>query len=209
MTARIPIVSRPGLESPYPIAIAIAAGVGFVWVLNLGLQVVGASQWQYPGRSCRPLVGRVQRSGATGVFLGGYLEDGSALFKALRASLPTEVRMRTPDGFNGSDLVAEIGSSAEGMTMSLPGRTISALPPAGRKFVSEFGASLIARAQTDTPYGAQATQLMLDAIARSDGTRASVAHQLLTAKVSNGILGNVRTAKLCPGRGNVGGLRGA
>ena len=31
---------------------------------------------------------------------------------------------------------------------------------------------------------------MLDAIARSDGTRASVTHELLTAKVSNGILGN-------------------
>ena len=32
VTTRIPIVSRPGLESPYPIA--IAAGAGFVWVLN-------------------------------------------------------------------------------------------------------------------------------------------------------------------------------
>jgi len=157
---------------------------------RLGLHVVGASHWQDPSRSYRSLVGRVQRSGATGVFLGGYLEDGSALFKALRAGLPTEVRMLTPDGFNGSGLVAELGSSAEGMTMSLPGKRLSALPPAGRKFVSEFGASLIAPAQTDTPYAAQATQLMLDAIARSDGTRASVTHELLTAKVSNGILGN-------------------
>ena len=59
-----------------------------------------------------------------------------------------------------------------------------------------------------TPDGFNGSDLMLDAIARSDGTRASVAHQLLTAKVSNGILGNVRTAKLCPGRGNVEGLRG-
>ena len=157
---------------------------------RLGLQVVGESQWQDPSRSYRSLVGKIQRSGATGVFLGGYLEDGSALFKALRAGLPTEVRMLTPDGFNGSDLVSELRSSAEGMTMSLPGTPISALPPAGRKFVSEFGASLIAPAQTDTPYAAEATQLMLDAIARSDGTRASVTHQLLTAKVSNGILGN-------------------
>jgi DNA-binding SARP family transcriptional activator/ABC-type branched-subunit amino acid transport system substrate-binding protein/DNA-binding beta-propeller fold protein YncE len=157
---------------------------------RLGLHVVGASHWQYPARSYRSLVRRVQRSGATGVFLGGYLEDGSALFKALRDSLPTEVRMLTPDGFNGSDLVAELGSSAEGMTLSLPGRPISALPPAGRKFVSEFGASLTVPAQTDTAYAAQATQLMLDAIARSNGTRASVTHQLLTAKVTNEILGN-------------------
>lgn len=156
---------------------------------RLGLHVVGASHWQYPARSYRAVVGRVQRSGASGVFLGGYLADGSALFKALRAGLPT-ARMLTPDGFSGSDLVAELGSSAEGMTVSIAGRPISALPPAGRKFVSEFGASLIAPAQTYTPYAAQATELILDAIARSNGTRASVAHELLTAKVSDGILGN-------------------
>ncbi len=157
---------------------------------RLGLQVVGTSQWQDPNRSYRSLVDRVQRSGATGVFLGGYLEDGRALFKALHAGLPTGVKMLTPDGFNGSDLLAELGSSAQGMTISLPGRPISALPLAGRKFISDFGASLIAPAQTDTPYAAQATQLILDAIARSDGTRASVTHHLLTAKMSNGILGN-------------------
>jgi DNA-binding SARP family transcriptional activator/ABC-type branched-subunit amino acid transport system substrate-binding protein len=162
---------------------------------RLGLQVVGASRWQFPSRSYRSLVGEVRRSGATGVFLGGYLVDGSDLFKAMRAGLPAEVRMLTPDGFNGSGLLAELGSSAEGMTMSLPGPAISDLPPVGRKFVSGFRASLIAPALTDTPYAAQAAQLMVDAIARSNGTRASVAHQLLTAQVSNGILGNSRSPR--------------
>ena len=166
----------------------------------LGLRIAGAAHWYHAtpagpmtspiAASYRPLVGRVRRSGATAVFLGGYAVDGAPVLQALRAGLPARVKILTPDGFNAPDLAGDLGSSAEGMTMSLPGPPISRLPPAGRKFVSEFGASLVAPAQTDTPYAAQATQLMLDAIARSDGTRASVAHQLLTAKVSNGILGN-------------------
>jgi branched-chain amino acid transport system substrate-binding protein len=107
-----------------------------------------------------------------------------------RAGLPARVKILTPDGFNSAGLVSEAGSSAELMTISVPGAPIAKLPPAGRRFVSAFRASLIAPAQTYTVYAAQAAQLMLDAIARSDGTRASVTHQLLTAKVSNGILGN-------------------
>ncbi|MFL5828781.1 MAG: glutaminyl-peptide cyclotransferase [Solirubrobacteraceae bacterium] len=157
---------------------------------RLGLRVVGASHWRYPSRSYRSLVGNVQRSGATGVFLGGYLEDGNALLKALRATLHSRVRVLAPDGFTARDVGAVAGSSAEGMTISIPGAPIAALPATGRKFLSEFGVSLIGPAQTDTVYAAQATQVMLEAIARSDGTRASVTHELLTAKVSDGIVGN-------------------
>jgi ABC-type branched-subunit amino acid transport system substrate-binding protein len=72
----------------------------------------------------------------------------------------------------------------------VPGRPITALPAAGRRFVSQFSTSLIAPAQTYSVYAAQATQLTLGAIARSDGTRASVTRKLLTAKVHNEILGN-------------------
>ena len=167
---------------------------------KLGLRIAGAAHWYHPtptgpmtspiAASYRPLVGRVRRSGASAVFLGGYALDGAPVVQALRAGLPARVKILTPDGFNASDLAGDLGSSAEGMTISVPGAPITALPATGRKFVSEFGASLTAPAQTDSAYAAQATQLMLDAIARSDGTRASVAHQLLTAKVSNGILGN-------------------
>jgi branched-chain amino acid transport system substrate-binding protein len=124
------------------------------------------------------------------VFLGGYLLDGGALMlQALRAGLPARVKILTPDSFSAG-LSAAAGSSAEGTTISVPGIPITALPAAGRRFLTQFSTSLIDPAQTYTVYAAQATQLMLDAIARSDGTRASVSHELLTAKVHNGILGN-------------------
>ena len=40
------------------------------------------------------------------------------------------------------------------------------------------------------PAAAQATDVLLTAIARSDGTRASVIHQLFRVHVKNGILGS-------------------
>ena len=43
-----------------------------------------------------------------------------------------------------------------------------------------------------TLQAAQATELVLDAIARSDGTRASVLEELRGAEVKNGILGDFR-----------------
>jgi len=41
-----------------------------------------------------------------------------------------------------------------------------------------------------TPEAAQATEVLLDAIGRSDGTRASVVDELFATKVENGILGS-------------------
>jgi ABC-type branched-subunit amino acid transport system substrate-binding protein len=41
-------------------------------------------------------------------------------------------------------------------------------------------------------YAAEAAEVMLDAIARSDGTRASVTRELMTTRVQNGFLGSFR-----------------
>ena len=41
-------------------------------------------------------------------------------------------------------------------------------------------------------YGAQAAEILLDAIARSDGTRASVTREVFRARVEDGILGDIR-----------------
>ena len=41
-------------------------------------------------------------------------------------------------------------------------------------------------------YAAQATEILLDAIARSDGTRSSVTRELRRTSVEDGILGNIR-----------------
>ena len=59
------------------------------------------------------------------------------------------------------------------------------------EFVREFSATQPGHVvNTFTPYAAQSTEVLLAAIAASDGTRASVSHQLLSVRVTDGILGS-------------------
>jgi ABC-type branched-subunit amino acid transport system substrate-binding protein len=76
------------------------------------------------------------------------------------------------------------------MTVSTPGVPPKALTGPGARFVSGFGATIGQIPEHYSVYAAQATQLLLDALARSDGTRASVNHELFTSRVHNGILGD-------------------
>ena len=84
----------------------------------------------------------------------------------------------------------------EGMYVSQYGIPNAELPPRGREFLESF-----ARSRSRPPgagpdfaaaYGAQAAEILLDAIARSDGTRTSVTREVLRARVEDGILGDIR-----------------
>ena len=68
------------------------------------------------------------------------------------------------------------------------------LPPRGREFLESFARSRPSGAGPDfaAAYGAQAAEIMLDAIARSDGTRASVTREVFRTRVEDGILGDIR-----------------
>jgi branched-chain amino acid transport system substrate-binding protein len=123
------------------------------------------------------------------VFLAGVTEiNGKRLVLDLRAALGPRVTFIGPDAFAGDDTARELGAAGEGMYVTLPGLPPSALPTAGKRFrrearvppgVAGFGA----------PEAAQATEVLLQAIARSDGTRASVVRELFATRVKNGILG--------------------
>jgi branched-chain amino acid transport system substrate-binding protein len=124
------------------------------------------------------------------VFLAGVTEiNGKRLVLDLRAALGPRVTFIGPDAFAGDDTARELGAAGEGMYVTLPGLPPSALPTAGKRFrrearvppgVAGFGA----------PEAAQATEVLLQAIARSDGTRASVVRELFATRVKNGILGS-------------------
>jgi hypothetical protein len=67
------------------------------------------------------------------------------------------------------------------------------LPSAGVRFLREFAATQPrGTADVSAAYAAQAAQVLLHAIARSDGTRACVTAELLRARVRGGILGGFR-----------------
>lgn len=126
------------------------------------------------------------------VYLAGLTqENAKRLVEDLRAELPRSVELVGPDSFAADDIARELGQAGEGMFVTVPGIPHDLLPPAGERFARAFGGPVsIEPGALGAPEAAQATEVLLDAIARSDGTRASVVEELFATKVENGILGS-------------------
>jgi branched-chain amino acid transport system substrate-binding protein len=161
---------------------------------RLGLTVAGSEGFNPEAKSHAALAARVARSGAEGAFLGGLLfEGGDRVLKALRARLGTQATIMASDTFIPiPDLLELAGPAASGLYVS--GTDVPAAAreqgAAARRFARAFGTL-----DTPVPYvlpAAQAAEIVLDAIARSDGTRASVLEELSAGEVKDGILGDFR-----------------
>jgi len=157
---------------------------------KVGLDVAGSAEWGADAGDDE-LAHRVTRSGADGVFLFGSLSGGgAALLDALRSEPGPHVPILASDGFSVADLLADVGQAAEGLRVSVGGIAPEALTGQRRRLLQQLEQALGEAPQQLSVYAAQATQILLDAIARSDGTRRSVIHELFASHVRNGILGD-------------------
>jgi branched-chain amino acid transport system substrate-binding protein len=160
---------------------------------QLGIKVAGFAAWNGKASSYTGLATKIKQTGADAVFLGGLVcENGGKLVKDLRSTLGKSVTLLAPDGFTPiSAVVQGAGAASEGMYVSVAGEPNEALPAGGKAFVKDFGATQSGgNVDPYSSYAAQSLEVLLSAIAASDGTRASVADKLLHTKVTNGILGN-------------------
>jgi branched-chain amino acid transport system substrate-binding protein len=160
---------------------------------KLGITVVKNVAYDPKATSYAALALQMKSSGAQAVFIGGLIcENGGKLIKDIRANAP-KLAILAPDGFTPiSADVQQSGGKAEGMYVSVAGLPNDQLPAAGQKFVKDFAAAN-GGSQPDpySVYAAQAADVMLAGIAKSDGTRASVADQLFKVNIPTGILGHV------------------
>jgi hypothetical protein len=156
----------------------------------LGIQVIGPAS---PIGGFQRLGRRLAAQGVDGVFDADVSAD-PAFVAAMRAALGPSAALIGPDTFLplGPPFPAvprvERGMYVVGGDFTSPARQ---LPAAGRSLVATI-ARHQPRGWSDAwvPYAAQETDLMLTAIAHSNGTRASVTRQLFHYRVTNGVMGS-------------------
>jgi ABC-type branched-subunit amino acid transport system substrate-binding protein/predicted Ser/Thr protein kinase len=159
---------------------------------RLGVPIAGSAAFDPEAESFDEQADRVARSGADGVLLGGdpYV-GGDRLLKALRERLGTRVTIMA--GFYYAlipEVLGRAGPAARGVYVTTSDLPRAELDPgrAAERFAEEFG-------EADNGFvleAAQAAELVVRAIARSDGTRASVLEELRASRVKNGLLGSFR-----------------
>jgi branched-chain amino acid transport system substrate-binding protein len=174
-------------------AYGLGAAAGFREAAEAaGIKVVGFETWDPEASEYGALARRIARSGADGVFLGGYVvSNAGVVLRQLRATLDDDVTLMATEGmFPVSVLRARAGDAAEGLLVTLSSVANEKLEGPGAEFLARFG-----RATSQTPccytvHVAQATEALLQAIAASDGSRESVRRALLSLRVRDGIIGD-------------------
>ncbi len=159
-----------------------------------GVEVAGSLSFSPEDDPAR-VAAAVKRLQPDVVLVGGLVDSGlGELVKALRATLGAEFPLLAPDGaLPVSALFAAAGDAARGVRIAVPGIAIERLGATGQRFASQFAATHGGRPPDFTAlYAAAATEVLLDAIERSDGTRGATARALPGTSLADSVVGLVR-----------------
>jgi branched-chain amino acid transport system substrate-binding protein len=160
---------------------------------KLGIKIVKFEAYDPKATSFSALALAIKNSGAQGVFIGGLIcENGGKLVHDIVTGDPG-VKLLLPDGFTPvAATVQQSGGKGNGAYYSVAGLPNSQLPQEGKGFVSDFSnANGHATVDPYSVYAAEAAQVVLAAIANSDGTRAGVNSALFKVNIQNGYIGPV------------------
>ena len=119
-----------------------------------------------------------ERAGAA-LVAGSLAPRGVRALREARRRLPAEAPIVLAPAFGAPAQIAEeVGAAAEGAYIGVSGVAGKRLPARGRDFATRFEEALHLPPHPLALYAAEAAELLLDAIAESNGTRASVASAL-------------------------------
>jgi branched-chain amino acid transport system substrate-binding protein len=163
----------------------------------LGMTVTGFSAYDPKSANFQATFTKIKNTNPDAVFIGGLIDENSGQLindKVAVLGDNKKVLLMLPDGFT-TDAVfqrSEGGTpSANGAYFSVAGVGIDKYKGAALKFIDGFKSELNGKAVD--PYailGAQAAQVLLDAIERSDGSRSSVIEEVFKTKIKNGLIGD-------------------
>jgi ABC-type branched-subunit amino acid transport system substrate-binding protein len=135
---------------------------------------------------------RVARANVDGIMLGGGVGlGGEGLIERLRDRFGPRLAIIGGSGYAFTpDLLAAIGRASHGMYVATTEITANGpgMTPAAKRFAAELRATAHGGYALQT---AQAAEVVLRAIARSDGTRASVLRELHATRIRDGLVGDV------------------
>jgi DNA-binding SARP family transcriptional activator/ABC-type branched-subunit amino acid transport system substrate-binding protein/streptogramin lyase len=160
-----------------------------------GVPLAGVARWNRDGLGFRALARRVRAAGADAVILSGVsASNGPPLVEALRAGGGRRLTLIGTDGFAPTDFIHDAShGAAKGMYSSLVGLWDPQLGASGERFRHEFQPTQNdLHVGAESAYAAAATEALLDAIARSDGTRRSVVRALFRTRLADSPVGAVR-----------------
>jgi branched-chain amino acid transport system substrate-binding protein len=209
------VVAADNFQGPADAMLAKQLGVKSVYILNdkqayglgvatyfhdaapkPGIKIAGFAAYNTKtGTNYQALMQQIGSTHPDAIFVGGLIcENGGQLIKDKVSVLGPntgKVKLIVPDGFTTQSTIDESGAAnAEGLFASVAGVPPSELKGAGATFVSDFTNTYHPDALDPyTPYAAAAAQVLLNAIAASNGTRADVAKHLFGITVTNSVLG--------------------
>ena len=164
---------------------------------HLGIKIAGFEAWDPKASNYEALMRKVGQSGADGLFLGGLIdENGAQVIKdKVKVLGPNDgdVNLYMPDGFTTQQTIDESGvENTRGAYFSVAGVPVDEFESQQAKdFVTKFRQSLGGEpVDPYAIYGAQAAQIVMDAIENSDASRQGVLEQIFKTKVSGGYLGD-------------------
>jgi branched-chain amino acid transport system substrate-binding protein len=194
-------MQKQGIKSVYILNDKEAYGLGVATTTrkaaeHLGIEVKGFEAWDPKASSYEAQFKKIQGADVDAVFLGGLIdENGAQVIKDKVAVLGPndgDVKLYAPDGFTTQATIDEAGPASAGMFMSVAGVPIDAFTGAAAEYIQQLQEGPLAGKAIDpyAIYGAQAAQIVLDAIGDSDGSRSDVIAKMFATEVENGLLGD-------------------
>ena len=168
---------------------ATGYGVGRHISSTAGALVVGASSWPAGPAGSPRMVDRVAAARPDGVVLAGcFCAGGYEVLSALRSALPASTVYLGSDAMLAPrEAFPRPHPAADGLYVSVAGTAVEAANRAGRELLARVaGERPLSGLEPAVLQAAIATEVLLDAIARSDGSRAAVVNALRTTRLSGG-----------------------
>jgi branched-chain amino acid transport system substrate-binding protein len=162
----------------------------------LGISILGNDAWYVAASNYQAVFQHIQGADPDAVFIGGGAASNGAQVirdKVVTLGDNSTVGLLGSRDFADQQTIADAGPATDGMYVLSAGAPVADLEgPVGSAFAHAFRkAYKVPTVSASAGYGAAATQVLLAAIARSDGTRTGIATSLFNLRVASSVLGPI------------------